>query len=123
LASFDWYDVLGVAPDASEDELRRAHRSAVRELHPDTRDPGLPPADADEALRLVNQAWEVLGDPARRADYDAARWDDREDREVRADPLVLHGTARFPWWIVALAILLVIFVFTAYAGVPTTTTR
>ena len=60
------YEVLDVRPWASPDEVRAAHRRAVRALHPDTRDASLPPAEADAALRLVNQAWEVLGDPSRR---------------------------------------------------------
>jgi molecular chaperone DnaJ len=111
-----WYDVLGVPTGASLEELRAAHRAQVRALHPDTRSPDVPPDDADAALRLVNEAWEVLGDPRRRAAYD-------ESLEERAEPADggpwLHGAApRFPWWIVVLAILLVIFVFTAYAGAP-----
>jgi curved DNA-binding protein CbpA len=115
-----WYDVLGVRPDASDEELRASYRSQVRALHPDSRQPSVPPADADAALRLVNQAWEVLGDPARRAAYDEGL----EEAGVRADeePWALqraHGGPRFPWWIVVVAVLLVIFVFTAYAGTPT----
>ena len=115
-----WYDVLGVRPDVSAEELRATYRSHVRSLHPDSRDPSLPPADADAALRLVNQAWEVLGDPRRRAAYDEGL----EETGFRADgePWTgahFHGRPRFPWWIVALAVLLVIFVFTAYAGTPT----
>ena len=67
----DPYDVLGVVPTASDDELRAAWRSAVRALHPDTRADDVPPAEADAALRLVNDAWSVLSDPDRRRAYDA----------------------------------------------------
>ena len=113
-----WYDVLGVRAGASTEELRAAHRAHVRALHPDARDPSVPAADADAALRLVNDAWEVLGDPRRRASYDEMLEETvfRADEEPWASPAI-HGR-RFPWWILALAVLLVIFVFTAYAGAP-----
>ena len=115
------YDVLGVPMWASDEELRTAHRRAVVALHPDTRDASLPPVEADSALRLVNAAWEVLGDPARRLAYDDAleNGGGRVDGEGWRDgPDGLHGRRGFPWWIVVLAVLLVIFVFTAYAGAP-----
>ena len=115
------YDVLGVASWASDDELRSAHRRAVRALHPDSRDASIPADEADAALRLVNEAWEVLGDPGRRSAYHDALeiGGGRVDGEGWRDgPNGLHGRAGFPWWIVVLAVLLVIFVFTAYAGAP-----
>jgi hypothetical protein len=65
----------------------------------------------------VTRAWEVLGDPFRRDAYDEGL----EESAGRADGAPwAHGGAhgRFPWWIVALAVLVVIFVFTAYAGAP-----
>jgi curved DNA-binding protein CbpA len=114
----DWYFVLGVPPGASNEELRAAYRTHARALHPDSRDPALPGAEADAALRLLNDAWAVLGDPERRAAYDAALEESggRADEEPWAD--TWHGQPRFPWWIVVLAVLLVIFVFTAYASAP-----
>jgi hypothetical protein len=57
------YDVLGVSPSASADEVRAAYRAAARDHHPDAGgDPG--------HMRRLNAAWQVLGDPARRAAYD-----------------------------------------------------
>ena len=121
----DPYDVLGLDPSASDEEVRAAWRTAVRSLHPDTRDGHVPSAEADAALRLVNEAWSVLGDPDRRRAFDAGMpledWPERADedewwtRSSHAHPTRL---VRFPWWIVVLAVLLVIFVFTAYAGAP-----
>ena len=110
----NWYQVLGVRPDAGAEELRAAHRAAVRELHPDVRSPEVPAEDADAALRLLNDAWAVLGDPVRRAAYDAGL----EESAFAADeePWLRHAPTRFPWWILVLAVLLVIFVFTAYAA-------
>ncbi len=114
-----WYDVLGVAPHASPDEVRTAYRIHARALHPDSRDPDLPAAEADAALRLLNAAWEVLGEPGRRAAYDEKL--EGPGLDADGEPWLhdgWHRQPRFPWWIVVLAVLVVIFVFTAYAGGP-----
>ena len=63
----DYYEVLGARPDSSDDELRRARRDAVKRWHPDR---NFAP-EAEEMMRLVNAAWEVLGTPETRAEYDA----------------------------------------------------
>lgn len=57
------YDVLGVSPAASPDELRKAYRRRLRETHPDTG------GDADE-FTAVQRAWERVGESAARAAYD-----------------------------------------------------
>ena len=57
------YEVLGVAPDASDDELRRAFRLQLRRTHPDTG------GDAAVFVR-VQRAWELIGTPEGRAAYD-----------------------------------------------------
>jgi curved DNA-binding protein CbpA len=64
----DYYLILGVAPDASPQEIARAYRSLVRRRHPDSR----PEGDQQAGLADVYDAWAVLRDPARRADYDGA---------------------------------------------------
>lgn len=66
----DLYAVLGVAPGASDAEVARAYRRLARETHPDA-NPSDP--DADARFRRVATAYEVLGDPRRRAAYDAGR--------------------------------------------------
>ncbi|QNO38599.1 DnaJ domain-containing protein [Protaetiibacter sp. SSC-01] len=58
------YEVLGVAPTASEAELRRAYRKRLRETHPDAG------GRADE-FHAVQDAWELVGSPEARAAYDA----------------------------------------------------
>jgi curved DNA-binding protein CbpA len=65
----DLYQLLGVPREASREEIALAWRRRARDEHPDAR-----PADADapERFRALAGAWQVLGDPARRAAYDRA---------------------------------------------------
>ena len=76
---FDLYAALGVGQDASPDEIRGAYRRAARASHPD-----LHPGDATAAERFkrVQIAYEVLGDPQRRAAYDAPRTSTTADVSV-----------------------------------------
>ena len=56
----DYYAVLGVAPDASPDDLKKAFRALALKYHPD-RNPDDP--DAEVRFRELAEAWQVLGDP------------------------------------------------------------
>jgi molecular chaperone DnaJ len=62
----DYYEVLGVSRDASEQDVKRAFRKLARELHPDVSDA----PDAEERFRQVAEAYEVLSNPERRQLYD-----------------------------------------------------
>ena len=63
----DYYATLGVEPDASPDEIKKAFRRLARATHPDA-NPGDPTAEA--RFREVAEAYEVLSDPEKRARYD-----------------------------------------------------
>lgn len=74
------YDRLGVDPEASAQELRAGYRRQARRLHPDVAVVGSEtggaadgPASTGDAMRRLNEAWAVLGDPQRRRRYDEAR--------------------------------------------------
>jgi len=64
----DYYEFLQISPSAEQDTIHRVYRFLAGRLHPDNRETG----DA-EKFRLLKQAYDVLSDPDRRAEYDAAR--------------------------------------------------
>jgi curved DNA-binding protein len=63
----DYYQTLGVARDSSEAEIKKAYRKLAMKHHPD-RNRGKP--DAEEKFKAINEAYEVLSDPQKRARYD-----------------------------------------------------
>ncbi|MDF2733276.1 MAG: dnaJ, partial [Desertimonas sp.] len=66
----DYYGVLGVADTASAKEITKAYRKLARDLHPD-RNPNN--AAAEERFKEVSAAYDVLGDEAKRKEYDEVR--------------------------------------------------
>jgi len=62
----DYYEILGVSHDASKEELRTAYRRLARQYHPDVSKEH----DAEERFKEINEAYQVLNDDAKRAQYD-----------------------------------------------------
>jgi molecular chaperone DnaJ len=122
------YDTLRVTSSASDAELHEAYRALARRLHPDA------PGGDEQKMARLNEAWRVLGDPGRRAMYDAerrgsvgsvrgepspraSRFDAASTESAR--PYVSSAGREPRRWpaisIMLVAVMAAIFVFTAYA--------
>src|SRR5688572_22049823 len=62
----DYYEVLGVDKNASEEEIKKAYRKLARKYHPDVNKA----PDAEERFKEVKEAYDVLSDPQKKAQYD-----------------------------------------------------
>ncbi|WP_072390335.1 J domain-containing protein [Hyphomicrobium sp. CS1BSMeth3] len=67
------YEILGVAPSATQDDIRKAYRKAAKETHPDL-NPGKP--EAESRFKEINAAYDIIGDADKRKRYDAGEIDE-----------------------------------------------
>ena len=75
----DYYKILGVARDANQDEIKRVYRRLARKFHPDVSKE----TNAEEKFKEVQEAYEVLKDPEKRAAYDQLGTSYRSGQEFR----------------------------------------
>jgi curved DNA-binding protein CbpA len=66
----DYYEVLGVAPDASAEEIKEAYRKLAFQCHPDRHQAS---EEAHKKMQEVNAAYAILSDPIKRREYDLPR--------------------------------------------------
>lgn len=85
MAGMNYYQVLGVPREASDEDIKKAYRKLVFEHHPD-RNPHK--TDAEERIREINVAYEIVGDPEKRRSYDRLSWGD-EPRAETVDPGII----------------------------------
>ena len=73
----DYYEILGVNRDASQEQINKAYRKLARKYHPDVN----PEPEGEEKFKEINEAYEVLKDPEKRQRYDSlgSQWNAGQD--------------------------------------------
>ena len=71
----DYYEVLQISPNADPETIHRVYRLLAQRFHPDNQETG-----SAEGFRVIHEAYSILSDPARRAQYDIAHHQRRHDR-------------------------------------------
>src|SRR5947209_18493595 len=79
----DYYEILGVSRSASDADIKKAFRKLAREFHPDV---AKDKKRAEERFKEINEAYEVLSDPAKRKKYDELGADWKSGAEFRPPP-------------------------------------
>jgi molecular chaperone DnaJ len=85
----DFYDVLGVGRDASQDEIKRAFRKLAFKYHPDRNKM----ADAEERFKEISEAYAILSDPEKRQRYDAQGFEGIK-QQYKQEDIFNRGTFR-----------------------------
>ena len=96
VVKLDCYAVLGLSPRAEDVVIRAAYLALMRSYHPDRN----PSAEAAARARTITEAYKTIGDPARRAEYDASRWEHRLEvlgYEEELQPRLWRRTSAIQW--------------------------
>jgi curved DNA-binding protein len=91
----DYYETLGVARNAGDEDIKKAFRKLARQFHPDV---AKNKKQAEEKFKEINEAYEVLGDPARRKRYDELGADWNSGADFRPPPGWESARGGFRGW-------------------------
>lgn len=89
VTKLDFYDVLGVGRDASQDEIKRAFRKLAFKYHPDRNKM----SDAEERFKEISEAYAILSDPRKRQQYDAQGFEGIK-QQYKQEDIFNRGTFR-----------------------------
>ncbi len=78
----DYYKIMGVSRDVTQEDLKKAYRKLAREFHPDVSKA----PNAEQRFKEINEAYEVLKDPQKRAAYDRLGNNWRNGEQFRPPP-------------------------------------
>ena len=92
----DYYEILGISKTASDKEVKQAYRKLARQHHPDLHQ-GDAKAKAEEKFKLINEAYEVLGDPEKRSKYDQLGMNWQADDNIHFDPTNPAGNQTYTY--------------------------
>ena len=94
----DYYTILQVDPRADPEVIQAAYRRLAAKYHPDVD----PSSEATERMKLLNAAYEVLSDPAKRMEHDMSRLEGRQQ--------TVEGTSTKyrPWWFLVPALIMLL---------------
>lgn len=108
------YEVLGLTSSATDEDIRRAYKALAKKYHPDLNQ-GSP--QAETAFKAVGRAWEVLGDPAKRAQYDSAlKQESSQNTPARGTERPMRG--KETWMMGLFGVLLVFAVILFFFDTP-----